>query len=443
MLIPHGPRRTTICWVAILMLAFLAAVSLVINPADSGARPRVLAGIHKPRRPARVKPCARSTKVQRRTSRHRRHRRHRHSAPRSRRAGTKHAVGCSRKQPKSGATTSRKPPKHATTTTASASTGVPLDPSPTGSGGGSSIGGCNGCSYNGDLSTGDFSQYGDCHGASGSNLTDGNYPSDYAIDTTSGSLGSHSCGSLGLPSLVRDITAPGGYAGRYLVNSSSYGNDGEGLITENTVGWPTTPPDTSGVTQGYQGKTEWYRDEVYFPAGFHPASSSDWNFVWEFHVFPNFNGAYENLSVAVVTDNSDGGPSGGDRLSLRILGGGTPSDPIVGTYGTDTANPTWHQTWKPGPNIQTGHWYDMVMEVHWDYSSAGSVTWWLDGAKEASYTGPTLWYATNNGGGSAGPTQTYEMHGYYTSASNPGPNYVYHAETLIGATAASIGENLP
>lgn len=201
----------------------------------------------------------------------------------------------------------------------------------------------------------------------------------------------------------------------------------------------------SGKTRAYQGADSWYRDEVYFPSNFVPSADTGWNWIYELHNFPD-GPCCANLAVAVVTNNSDGGPSGGERLSVRIMGGGSPANPI--DLGEQTAydNPDAVMKWFEGPSLQTGHWYDLVWHVRWDWRATsqggqGAVQYWVDQTEIGSYVGPTLfYYAALNG-----PGQAYLQDGYYrpsdASAGYAQPTVsVVHSGTMIGPTAASIGE---
>jgi Polysaccharide lyase len=217
-----------------------------------------------------------------------------------------------------------------------------------------------------------------------------------------------------------------------------------------TTLWPDGKAGTTAKTRGYQGADSWYRDEVYFPAGFQATRGTDWNWLYELHNYPDSAGD-SNLALGVVMDSSDGGGAqNAGRLSTMVLGGGSPANPIDNYARTGWAkDPDARSGWIIGPAMQTGRWYDFVWHVHWDYRLGGSglVEEWINGAKVGSYSGPTLWYYANNGTGSAGPGQTYLQHGYYrptdSEAGYSQPTVtVYHAATMIGPSAASIGESL-
>jgi hypothetical protein len=148
------------------------------------------------------------------------------------------------------------------------------------------------------------------------------------------------------------------------------------------------------------------------------------------------------------------------RLSTRVMGGGDPAYPIDQTYCNQSAgcgqgaywDPDAVWKWMMGPTLQYGHWYSFVWHVHWDWRSLASggqglLEYFIDGTKIGTYSGPTLFYYANNGSGSAGPGQAYMEEGFYrpldSQAGYAQPTVqVYHAASMLGPTAASIGENL-
>ncbi len=282
---------------------------------------------------------------------------------------------------------------------------------------------------------------------------DGKWPADYAIDTLHGHLGTHRCNGS-LPALVHDIGPPPGfaYAARYTVRSrdrSYTGEDGERTL--DTVDPTEHGAGARGSTRAYQGADSWYRDDIYFPPGFQPTRHNDWNWLYELHNYPDGSGD-ANLALMVVTDNSDAGPGGHARLSVRVIGGGSPKRPID-PYGSSDflRNRDVRQHWFRGPSVRTGHWYDLVWHIHWDWrgraGGKGLAEYWIDGRKLGVYRGPNLFYYADNGTGHGGPGQAYLQHGYYRPV-NAEAGYsqptvvVYQAATMIGATAASIGEDL-
>jgi Polysaccharide lyase len=213
-------------------------------------------------------------------------------------------------------------------------------------------------------------------------------------------------------------------------------------------------------TRAYQGADSWYRDEVYFPSSFQATKNTDFNWFYELHNYPDNYGDV-NLAAAVVMDSSDCATCAYNqgRLSVRVIGGGSPENPIDATdsngqqlYDADDywVNPDVQQDWIVGPPLQTGQWYDMVWHIHWDWRAnnaggQGFVEYFINGTEVGSYSGPTLFYYANNGGGSGGPGQAYLQDGYYrpdnSDAGYSQPSItVYHAGTMIGPTSASVGE---
>ncbi len=225
--------------------------------------------------------------------------------------------------------------------------------------------------------------------------------------------------------------------------------------------WPgDTDAGVHDPTRAYQGANSWYRDEIYFPSNFHPTRDTAFNWVYHLHEYPDPYGV-ANLALSVVTDTSDhGGPDNRGRLSTRIVGGGSPADPIDATrhgqilYGSDTyrRNRAVRQRWIVGPRFKRRRWDDFVWHVHWDWRSNrhgghGFVQYFINGRRIGSYHGPTLFYYANNGTGHGGPGQAYLKDGFYRPT-NRDAGYaqptvsVYDAATMIGPTAASIGERL-
>jgi Polysaccharide lyase len=289
-------------------------------------------------------------------------------------------------------------------------------------------------SWDGDFSTGNFSQYGGIPG----NNPDGN-PADFALAQTPTLSGFSNIFQATLESGSGSVLA---------------GEDGERTLL--TV-WPGVPA-SSGKTDAYQGADTWYRDDIYFPSNFVASQGTNYNWLYVLHDWPD-GPCCGNLSLSVVTDNSDGGPSGGARLSTRIMGGGDAANPMdEGTQNAAT-NPAGKVTWLEGPTVQTGRWYDLAWHVHWDWRAntaggSGSAAYYINGSEIGSYSGPTLFYDANPEGSNTagsdapGPGQAYLQDGYYrpddADAGYAQPTVtVDHAATMIGPTAASIGENLP
>jgi hypothetical protein len=280
-------------------------------------------------------------------------------------------------------------------------------------------------SWNGDFSTGNWSQYDGTPNFGADGLA-----SDFQLASSPSPFG-----------FARAFEATVSAGGQSVMASEA------GDRTLLTL-WPSKNPGVPGKTQAYEGADSWYRDEVYFPQGFQATRDTDWNWLYELHQYPEPMGS-ANLALTVVNDDSDGGgPANAQRLSTRILGGASPANPIDGYNSSNFANnPDVHQHWFVGPSLQTGHWYHFVWHVHWDWQGAGLVEEWIDGVKVGSYSGPTLFYYANNGTGNPGPGQAYLQDGYYrptdSDAGYAQPQVqVYHAATMIGPSAASIGENV-
>jgi hypothetical protein len=227
--------------------------------------------------------------------------------------------------------------------------------------------------------------------------------------------------------------------------------------------WPainTSGPsgiDTNNKSKGYQGSEAWYRSRMYFPMDFDPQPNSSFNWVMEWHDWPDY-ACCAHISMGVITDNEDGGPTDNvnGRLSVRILGGGDSSHPAQ-YPGSGCGNPQFNvnsdppptgfvRTWYQGPTLTRGHWYDVLMHVKWDYTTNGLVEYWLDGTKRITYNGPTLyWYEYRhqdpNGcpitADGPGPGQSYWMEGYYRSIGDQAES-VYHDAAMIGPTQASV-----
>jgi polysaccharide lyase-like protein len=199
-------------------------------------------------------------------------------------------------------------------------------------------------------------------------------------------------------------------------------------------------------TGAYEGSERWYRTLVYFPSDFHPAQNTDWNWVAEWHNWPN-GPCCANLAVTVDTD-PDRGP--GERLSLRAMGGGDRAHPMEGDLDAND-NPAAHVDRYVGDkSLRRDHWYELVTHVKWSADPhQGLLEWWVDGRQIVSTQTSTLyWYADNNeniDGETPGPGQAYYMEGYYrpTKLTNGEPDTssatVYHDGARIGPTRGSVG----
>ena len=257
--------------------------------------------------------------------------------------------------------------------------------------------------WNGDFSTGSWSQW--------DSADDDCRPQDHSV--------------------VTSPKPPGfAYASRHTVTvDSTLGQSGTRCLVYND---PKSDP-TRGKSHAYAGAEAWYEDWMYFPADFDPAPSTDWNWVWQLHNWPDSEGPV-NLVAGVITNSSDGGPSGGERLSLRVIGGASEANPID-SYGTGNYrnNPDVKEKWLRGPNIQRGHWYRMVVHVKWSRHATGLTEYWLDDQLVGAHVGPNLFYHAS-GGGYANPDhagQAYYSVGYYRSRASLPAETVYHAGTKV------------
>ncbi len=300
--------------------------------------------------------------------------------------------------------------------------------------------------WNGDFSTGNFRQY----SSSLAGRNDGN-PADFTLVRT-------------------DPTPPSGFKYAFKATVQS----GDGSIVSAQAGertlltlWPgngdgSTVTQDEGWTRGYQGANTWYRDEVYFPPGFRPSRGTDFNWVFEMHNYPNAEGT-PMLSCGVDASRqrrspfSDGaghgrGPSP-PRFSCRTLGGGSPAHPFDGYDSGDwNRNPAVDWASMIGlRRLVTGKWLDMVWNIGWDWRSIadgghGYVSWWINGKLVGFHRGPTLLYLSNAPGTSGGgANQAYLTLGYYRPTDGEAgyaqpTESVSHAGTMIGPTAAAIGE---
>jgi hypothetical protein len=196
-------------------------------------------------------------------------------------------------------------------------------------------------------------------------------------------------------------------------------------------------------TGGFEGNERWYRTHVYFPKSFQASPNNGWNWILQWHNWPD-GPCCPNLSLAVDTTG------GGERLSMRAMGGGDAAHPVEKDPVIFERNPTGQLEWFVGdPALRRNHWYDVLVHVKWSYEhSKGLVEWWLDGRRIMSRRMSTLyWYADNDTlpGQTPGPGQTYYMEGYYRPARLPDGSVdqsvasVIYDGARIGPTAGSVG----
>jgi hypothetical protein len=256
-------------------------------------------------------------------------------------------------------------------------------------------------------------------------------------------------------SFASDSVLPGSlyaFEARVDSNAAAYGEKGQRTALYQAPIDPNTRALSDNQSAAYEGQDQWYRWHVYFPVDFAPEPHTSWNWVDEFHQYPN-SVCCANISFGVVTDGEDGGPiDPKGRLSVRVLGGGSPSKPIPD--GTNMGNPSAAPSyggavsWFTGPSLELGHWYDVLLHVAWAWEpTIGQVQVYIDGDRIADYSGPTLYYYQHDGGSSsspAGPGNDYLYSGYYRSGQRNGvldtqADAVYHDGYMRGPTRGSVG----
>ena len=204
---------------------------------------------------------------------------------------------------------------------------------------------------------------------------------------------------------------------------------------------------TDGRSHAYQGSDAWYRDFVYLDSNYQPNPNTSFNWLIEMHNWPD-GPCCANLSFGVDTGTES--PGSGNRLALRVLGGGSPGngvDQLADRNANDNPTPAgFYKQWFDLAPMQRQHWYDIVFHVLWTYQDAGLVQVWIDGNQVVNVSGvPTLYYygIDNNSslsGNTPGPGRGYFMLSNYRSGSGyTALSTVYDTGTLIGPTTASIG----
>jgi hypothetical protein len=237
--------------------------------------------------------------------------------------------------------------------------------------------------------------------------------------------------------------------GRYSFRSTVDGNAreaGQAGQRSMVLLFPNNVPQNN-TTGAYEGSERWYRTAMYFPADFNPSPNSAWNWLVQWHNWPD-GPCCSNLAISVDARR------GGEKLSLRVMGGGDQAHPVENNDIITERNPAGFLEWFVGdPVLRRNHWYDSLVHVKWSADpSKGFVEWWLDGRRIVSRAMPTLyWYADNNrnyAGATPGPGQAYYMEGYYRPNTLPdgaptGPvdtsvETVYFDGAQIGKTAPSV-----
>jgi Polysaccharide lyase len=218
--------------------------------------------------------------------------------------------------------------------------------------------------------------------------------------------------------------------------------------------FPNSSP-VGGKTGAFEGSEQWYHSALSFPRQFRPSPGSEWNWVLQWHNWPD-RSCCINIAVTVDTSNRHRGGRRGtsgpfrEELSMRVMGGGDSEHPLE-RYRSASRNPRVRTHWFVGdPHLKRGHWYDLLVRVRWSYRrSLGLVEWWLDGRRVMSVRTPTLfWYEDNDSdaeGETAGPGQAYWMVGYYRSgrrrsgSTDRSVAWVNHNGARRGPTRTSVG----
>ena len=290
--------------------------------------------------------------------------------------------------------------------------------------------------WRGDFETGDFSQW---DGLNGNRSTRYRHFAQWDLLNTLLADQSRYFGIVASP------TAQGRYAFRSTVDANATERDQAGQRSMLLL-FPDDVPHEN-TTGAFEGSERWYRTSVYFPSDFRPSPDSTWNWVVQWHNWPD-GPCCPNLAIAV--DSS----GGAEKLSLRVMGGGNAANPIENDDVITETNPAGYLEWFVGDRaLKRDHWYSSLVHVKWSADpDQGLVEWWLDGRRVVSRAAPTLyWYADNNsgrGGSTPGPGQAYYMEGYYRPDRLPdnaddgrvdtSSATVYFDGAQIGATASAV-----
>jgi polysaccharide lyase-like protein len=241
--------------------------------------------------------------------------------------------------------------------------------------------------------------------------------------------------------LVGDPVTEGRWAFRSTVDAGAT-QSGEAGQRSMVLLFPSNVPEQN-TTGAYEGSERWYRSRFYFPGDFDPSPNSAWNWLVQWHNWPD-GICCANLAIAVDATG------GSQKLSMRVMGGGDAAHPAENNDLITERNPAGYLQWFVGdPTLKRNHWYDSVTHVKWSSDpTKGYVEWWLDGRLIMSRAAPTLyWYADNNRnypGATPGSGQAYYMEGYYRPANLPNgavdtsTESVYFDGARIGTSAASV-----
>jgi hypothetical protein len=184
----------------------------------------------------------------------------------------------------------------------------------------------------------------------------------------------------------------------------------------------------------------WLRTSVMFPSATTISSSGttgeqpfqpttgEWNWFLEFHndsnPLPSCSREFANLSFDVKTDDPvQSGVVGTQnvRMALRIMGGDDCAPNIV---------------WVDGPPLQWDHWYEMLLHIKWDPSD-GIFEWYLDDFNAPYYSNldiPTLYLRPCefvNPSYTSLTLDNYRLHAPWNSTIYLGPLVVGSSKTSV------------
>src|SRR4051794_8124757 len=157
--------------------------------------------------------------------------------------------------------------------------------------------------------------------------------------------------------LVRSPVFEGKYAFRSTVDAGAMGR-GEHGQRAMVLLFPSNEAARSR-TGAYEGSERWYRSHVYFPKSFHPSPRSSWNWLVQWHNWPN-GPCCSNLALHV---DSRKGPG---ALTLRVMGGGDRDHPVENNDIITEENPAGQlHEFVGARRLRHRHWYDSVVHVRW------------------------------------------------------------------------------
>src|SRR4051812_17208882 len=127
---------------------------------------------------------------------------------------------------------------------------------------------------------------------------------------------------------------PGQYALQTTVDASALGQDESGQRSLVYL-YPSADPGENR-SWAFDGSDAWYHTALYFPADFVPSPDTEFNWVVEWHNWPD-TACCANLALTVDTATVRGG---GERLTLKTMGGGSPASPVERVPVYNGKNPT-------------------------------------------------------------------------------------------------------